>query len=85
MRNAVKGIYAPFSDKEISAKMAQMLKPDGLTADVEIIYQTLEGLHKAIPSCPGDWYFSGDYPTPGGNRVVNRAFVNYYEGNPDKR
>ena len=85
MRNAVKSIYAPFSDKEISAKMAQMLKPDGLTADVEIIYQTLEGLHKAIPSCPGDWYFSGDYPTPGGNRVVNRAFVNYYEGNPDKR
>ena len=85
MSNAVKGIYAPFTDKEISAKMAQMLKPDNITADVEIIYQTLEGLHKAIPGCPGDWYFSGDYPTPGGNRIVNRAFVNYYEGHSDKR
>ena len=85
MHNAVKGIYAPFTDKEISAKMADMLKPENLTAEVEIIYQTLEGLHKAIPACPGDWYFSGDYPTPGGNRVVNRAFVNYYEGNPDLR
>ena len=85
MYNAVKGIYAPFTDKEISAKMADMLKPENLTAEVEIIYQTLEGLHKAIPACPGDWYFSGDYPTPGGNRVVNRAFVNYYEGNPDLR
>ncbi len=85
MVNAVKGIYAPFSDKDISRKMAQMLKPENLRADVEIVYQSLDGLHKAIPSCPGDWYFSGNYPTPGGNRIVNRAFVNYYEGNPDRR
>ena len=85
MVNAVKGIYAPFSDKYISRKMAQMLKPENLRADVEIVYQSLDGLHKAIPSCPGDWYFSGNYPTPGGNRIVNRAFVNYYEGNPDRR
>ena len=85
MTNAVKRIYEPFTDKEISAKMAEMLKPEGTKAEVEIIYQTIDGLHKAIPDCPGDWYFSGDYPTPGGNRLVNRAYVNFYEGNTEKR
>ncbi len=83
--NAVKGIYAPFTQEEISRKMVEMLTPEGTDADIEIIYQSIDGLHKAVPSCPGDWYFSGDYPTPGGNRLVNLSFINYYEGNPDKR
>ena len=84
--NCVKAVYAPFSQEEISAKMAEMLTADGsIHADVQLVYQTLEGLHKAIPSCPGDWYFSGNYPTPGGTRLVNRAFINYYEGHSDKR
>ncbi|MFR1236294.1 MAG: amidophosphoribosyltransferase [Barnesiella sp.] len=78
--NYVKDLYAPFTQEEISLKIAQMLKPAGTKARVDIIYQTLEGLHKAIPRHPGDWYFSGDYPTPGGNRLVNQAFVNYMEG-----
>lgn len=85
MENAVKRIYAPFTDREISRKMAEMLTPAGTRAEVEIVYQSIDGLHRAITSCPGDWYFSGDYPTPGGNRLVDQAFVNYYEGNADKR
>ena len=85
MENAVKHIYAPFTDREISRKMAEMLTPAGTRAEVEIVYQSIDGLHRAIMSCPGDWYFSGDYPTPGGNRLVDQAFVNYYEGNADKR
>lgn len=83
--NCVKAIYAPFTDEQISAKIAEMLTPADTHADVEIIYQTLEGLHEAVPSSPGDWYFSGDYPTPGGIRLVNKAYVNYFEGNVDKR
>ena len=79
--NYVKEIYAPFSDAEISSMIARMLTPEGTKAEVEIVYQSLENLHKAIPSHPGDWYFSGDYPTPGGNRLVSHAFINYYEGN----
>ncbi len=85
IRNCVKMVYAPFTQQEISDKIAQMLTPDNTKAEVSLVYQTLEGLHEAIPGCPGDWYFSGDYPTPGGTRLVNRAFVNYYEGNADKR
>ena len=85
MVNAVQQIYAPFTDEEISAKMVDMLVTDKIHAQVEIVYQSLDGLRKAIPECPGDWYFSGNYPTPGGVRVVNQAFVNYYEGNVDKR
>ncbi|MCM1517080.1 MAG: hypothetical protein NC117_00355 [Pseudoflavonifractor sp.] len=85
VKNCVKAVYAPFTDKEISDKIARMLTPAGTKAEVEIIYQTLDGLHEAVPGCPGDWYFSGDYPTPGGNRLVNRAYINYYEGNADKR
>lgn len=83
--NCVKDIYAPFTDEEISAQIARMLTPEGTRAEVKIIYQTIEGLHQAVPSSPGDWYFSGNYPTPGGTRLVNRAFVNYYEGHPDRR
>ncbi|MDE7388898.1 MAG: amidophosphoribosyltransferase, partial [Muribaculaceae bacterium] len=83
--NCVKAIYAPFSDEEISRKIALMLTPPEVKAEVEIVYQTLAGLHSAVPGHPGDWYFSGDYPTPGGVRLVNRAYVNFYEGNPDKR
>lgn len=84
-KNAVKAIYEQFTDEQISAKIAEMLTPGVINAKVKILYQTIEGLHKAIPNNPGDWYFSGNYPTPGGTRLVNRAFVNYFEGNPDKR
>ena len=77
--NYVKEIYAPFTDKEISAKMVELLTPKGTKAKVEIVYQTLEGLHASCPDHPGDWYFSGDYPTPGGTRMVNQAFINYME------
>ena len=86
VENCVKAIYAPFTQDEISAKMAEMLTADGsIHAEVELVYQTVAGLHEAIPNCPGDWYFSGNYPTPGGTRLVNRAFINYYEGHADKR
>ena len=79
--NAVKRIYEPFTDDEVSQQIAAMLTPPDTKAEVIIVYQTLEGLRKAIPNHTGDWYFSGDYPTPGGVRMVNRAYVNYYEGN----
>lgn len=79
--NYVKRIYDNFSAVEISAKIASMLKQDFVEAEVEIIYQTIEGLHKACPDNTGDWYFTGNYPTPGGNRVANKAFVNYMEKN----
>ncbi|MGK0457306.1 MAG: amidophosphoribosyltransferase [Polaribacter sp.] len=82
--NFVKEIYAPFTTEEVSAKIAEMLKTKDIKADVEVIYQTVENLHIACPDNLGDWYFTGDYPTPGGNRVVNQAFINFYEGN-DKR
>ncbi|MGN0201492.1 MAG: amidophosphoribosyltransferase [Candidatus Cryptobacteroides sp.] len=82
--NPVKEIYAPFSDAEISGKMARMLMPEGMTTPVEIVFQTLEGLHKACPDSPGDWYFSGDYPTPGGCRQVCEAFIRYYEASYSK-
>ena len=79
MVNHVKDIYAPFTDEEISGKMAQLLTPDGTQAEVQIVYQTLDGLHRACPDHAGDWYFSGDYPTPGGVKQVNRAFMEYVE------
>jgi amidophosphoribosyltransferase len=78
--NYVKEIYAPFSDQEISDKIAKMLTESSVKAEVKIIFQTVENLHKACPKNLGDWYFTGDYPTDGGNRVVNRAFMNFYEG-----
>ena len=80
VENCVRALYEPFSNEQISAKIAQMLKGNTIKAKVEVIFQTIEGLHKACPKNLGDWYFSGDYPTPGGNRVVNRAFMNFYEG-----
>lgn len=85
IRNCVKKIYSTFTDEDISLKTAQMLTPKDTRAEVRLIYQSIEGLHDAIPGSPGDWYFSGDYPTPGGIRLVNEAFINFYEGNPDKR
>lgn len=78
--NYVNDLYAPFSQEEISDKIAELLTPEGINAEIKIIYQTLEGLHQACPGHKGDWYFSGNYPTPGGNKVVNKAFLNYYEG-----
>jgi amidophosphoribosyltransferase len=78
--NYVTEIYAPFSDSEISNKIAQLLHPKDINAEVKIIFQTVENLHIACPKNLGDWYFTGDYPTPGGNRVVNKAFMNFYEG-----
>jgi len=80
MVNYVTEIYKPFSDEQISAKIAELLKPDDCKAEVEIVYQTVENLHKACPNDLGDWYFTGDYPTPGGNKVVNTSFINYIEG-----
>ena len=77
--NYVKEIYEPFTDEEISREMARMLTPEGTRAEVIIVYQSLEGLHQACPGHPGDWYFSGDYPTPGGNKLVNKAFIEYIE------
>ena len=80
VQNQVKAIYAPFTTEEISAKIAQIITPKEIQAKVEVVYQTLEGLHEACPNHLGDWYFSGNYPTPGGNKVVNRAFMNWMEG-----
>ena len=84
VKNYVKEIYAPFSAEEISAKISQMLHPEGIRAEVEIIYQKVEDLHAACPNNLGDWYFTGNYPTPGGNKVVNKAFINYMEGNNER-
>lgn len=80
IKNYVKEIYEPFSAEEISLKIAQMLKTPDIKAELQIVYQTIENLHEACPNDLGDWYFTGNYPTPGGNKVVNRAFINYIEG-----
>ncbi|HWD87698.1 MAG TPA: hypothetical protein VG367_06190 [Mucilaginibacter sp.] len=80
VENYVKAIYEPFTDQEISDRIAQIITPKDITAEVKVIYQTLDNLHKASPEHLGDWYFSGNFPTPGGNKVVNRAFVNWMEG-----
>ncbi len=82
--NYVKEVYAPFTPDEISNKIAQLLKTDEIETDVRIIFQSISNLHKACPNHPGDWYFTGDYPTPGGMRVVNRAFMNFYEGKKER-
>ena len=78
--NYVKEFYAPFTAGQISKKIAKILSPENIQAEVAVIYQTVENLHKACPENLGDWYFTGNYPTPGGNKVVNRAFINFYEG-----
>ncbi len=84
MVNYVKDIYAPFTDEEISDQIAKMLTDNDIKANVKIVFQTIEDLHKACPNNSGDWYFSGNYPTPGGNRMVNNAFINYIEGQENK-
>ena len=81
VQNFVKEIYAPFSAEQISDKIAELLSSEGINAEVKIIFQTIENLHRACPKNLGDWYFTGNYPTDGGNRVVNQAFINFYEGN----
>ncbi len=80
MKNVVRKIYKPFSTEEISAKISRLLKSEEIRAEVEIVFQTIEGLHEACPGHLGDWYFTGNYPTPGGNKVVNQSYVNYIEG-----
>ena len=82
--NYVKEVYAPFSDEEISDKIRDLLLPKNFASEVAVIFQTVDNLHKACPENLGDWYFTGDYPTNGGNRVVNRAFINFYEGNKER-
>ncbi|WP_343634556.1 amidophosphoribosyltransferase [Fluviicola sp.] len=82
--NYVKEIYAPFTAEEISAQIAKMLTPENIKAEVNIVYQTVEDLHRACPGNTGDWYFTGNYPTPGGNKVVNKAFINYIEGKNER-
>ena len=80
IQNPVTAIYEPFSANEISDKISELLTPEGMVAEVKIIFQSIEGLHKACPDHTGDWYFTGNYPTPGGRRVVNKAFVYFMEG-----
>ena len=77
--NYVREVYEPFTSEDISEKMARMLRPEGVHTEIHIVFQSLEGLHRACPHSPGDWYFSGHYPTPGGNKRVNEAYINYIE------
>jgi amidophosphoribosyltransferase len=84
VKNYVKEIYEPFSYEQISAKIAELVTPSEISAKVEVIFQTVEGLHDACPNHKGDWYFTGNYPTPGGNMVVNKAFINYVEGRNER-
>ncbi|WP_315819544.1 hypothetical protein [Paraflavitalea speifideaquila] len=78
--NLVRLVYKPFTPEEVSDKIAQLITPKGLKIPVQVIFQTIESLHRACPTNTGDWYFTGNYPTPGGNRVVNKAFINFMEG-----
>ena len=84
IQNYVRDIYAPFTPEEISDKIAKLLTPPEIKAEVKIVYQSIENLHKACPNHLGDWYFTGNYPTPGGNKVVNKAFINYVEGSNER-
>jgi len=79
MRNCVKDIYGPFTVEEINRKIVEMLRPEGVTTPIEIVYQSIEGLHVAIPAHKGDWYFTGNYPTPGGTKLCNQSYINYIE------
>ena len=78
--NLVRQVYKPFLLEEISEKIAKLITPEDVTIPVQVIYQTIETLHEACPNNKGDWYFTGNYPTPGGNKVCNKAFMNYMEG-----
>jgi amidophosphoribosyltransferase len=80
----VKEFYAPFNAEQISKKIGELLSPANIKAEVKIIYQSIENLHQACPKNLGDWYFTGNYPTPGGNKVVNKAFINFYEGKNER-
>jgi amidophosphoribosyltransferase len=80
IRNLVREIYSPFCPAEVSRKISTMLRPEEIKAEVEIVFQSIEGLHEACPGHTGDWYFTGNYPTPGGNKVANQSFINYIEG-----
>jgi amidophosphoribosyltransferase len=82
--NHVKELYDPFTDEEISDKIAEIITEESVKSEVKIIFQSVDDLHKACPKSLGDWYFTGNYPTNGGNRVVNRAYINFYEGNPER-
>jgi amidophosphoribosyltransferase len=84
VKNFVNEIYDQFTTEQISAKISELLTDESVNAKVEIIFQPVANLHKAIPDHLGDWYFTGNYPTVGGNRVVNRAFINFYEGNKER-
>ena len=79
MGNCVRAIYKPFTVKEINDKVVEMLRPAGMTTPVEVVFQSIEGLHEAIPHHKGDWYFTGHYPTPGGIKLVNEAFIRFVE------
>lgn len=85
MRNCVRDVYKPFSVDEINTKIIEMLRPEGMKTPVELVYQSIEGLHTAIPNHKGDWYFTGNYPTPGGTKLVNQAFINFYENSYQNR
>jgi amidophosphoribosyltransferase len=84
IRNLVKEIYKSFSPEMISGKIASLLKSEDINSDLEIVFQSIEGLHEACPGHTGDWYFTGNYPTPGGNKVVNQSFINYMEGRNER-
>ena len=84
IKNYVKEIYAPFTADQISKKITELLTPENMKAEVDIVFQTIEGLHDACPNHTGDWYFTGNYPTPGGNKVVNKALINYFENKNER-
>jgi len=84
IRNLVKEIYKPFCTDLISQKISSLLKSEDIRAEVEIVFQSIEGLHEACPGHTGDWYFTGNYPTPGGNKVSNQSFINYIEGRNER-
>ena len=79
IQNCVRAVYDPFTVDEINQKIVEMLRPADMQAPIELVFQSIEGLHKACPNHPGDWYFTGHYPTPGGTRLVNQAFINYVD------
>ena len=85
MQNCVRAIYEPFTVEEINNKIVEMLRPEGMQAPIELVFQSIEGLHEACPNHPGDWYFTGRYPTPGGTRLCNQAFVNYIDNKQKKQ
>ena len=84
MKNCVRAIYEPFTVDEINKKIVEMLRPTDMQAPIELVFQSIEGLHKACPNHPGDWYFTGHYPTPGGVKLVNQAFINYVDNTTKK-